>query len=73
MITAMRNWLKKRKCAIEHDWRYNFPSMPNRAICTRCNAKAELNLRTLDWEPVEKFSFKDDTRTDNDLIKAWFR
>lgn len=67
--------ITKAKCDFfGHDWRYNFPSIPNRAICVRCKCKSELNLHKLEWEPVDKFTFteKYDTKTDKELIKKWF-
>jgi hypothetical protein len=72
----IKDIITKAKCDLfGHDWRYNFPSLANRAICTRCKCKAELNLRDLEWEPVEKFSFSEkyNTRTDDELIKQWVR
>lgn len=48
---------------------YNFPSIPSKAICTRCKAKAEFDTKTLEWNEVEKF--KDMSRTDEQLIKRW--
>ncbi|MFE3869513.1 hypothetical protein ACFX5E_15720 [Flavobacterium sp. LS2P90] len=50
---------------------YNFSSIPNRAICVRCKRKLELNLRTLEWELVEKFNTTYDLGTDDELIKRW--
>lgn len=32
-----------------HEWRYNFKSLPNKAICERCKSKSKLNLRSLEW------------------------
>jgi len=52
-----------------HKWKYNFPSLPNKAICTRCKAKAKLNLRTLEWESIK--AFEGEKRTDDELCRAW--
>jgi len=51
---------------------YNFPSIPNRAICVKCKRKLELNLRTLEWEFVEKFNTTYYLGTDDELIKRWY-
>ena len=53
------------------DFVYNFPSIPNRAICVRCKRKIELNLRTLEWSFVEKFNTTFDLGTDEELVKRW--
>lgn len=50
---------------------YNFPSIPNRAICIKCKRKLELNLKTLEWEFIEKFNTNYDLGTDDELIKRW--
>ena len=52
-----------------HDWRYNFPAIPNKRICKRCKEKEMLNLLTLGWNIVT--SFDKETRTDEELIKKW--
>jgi len=65
--------LENLKCLLGHDYRYNFPSIPNRCICARCKAKFELNLRTQKWNRVDSFNIKDDTRTDDELIKQWVK
>lgn len=52
-----------------HKWKYNFPSLPNKAICSRCKIKAELNLRTLEWYNVN--SFEGVKRSDEELCKKW--
>lgn len=64
--------MKKLICRIFGcDWRYNFPSMPNRCICFRCNAKAKLNLPTLEWEYVESFDPK--YGTDEERKERWHK
>ena len=50
-----------------HDWRYNFPSIPNKRICSECFTKEKLDLHTLEWSD----SF-DDKRTNKELIDSWF-
>lgn len=57
-----------------HSYRFNFPysSHPNRTICARCKGKWELNIETSEWLKVDKFSIKNDNRTDEELIKKWF-
>jgi len=59
---------------INHKWRFNFPatSLPNRAICSRCYAKAVFDLRKLEWEEVKEFNFANDNRTDKQLSEQWF-
>ena len=52
-----------------HKWKYNFPSIANKVICSRCKTKEHLNLFTLEWESVE--SFENEKRTDEELIKKW--
>lgn len=55
-----------------HDYRYNFTTMPNRTICARCKRKWELDLKTVYWKEVDKFTFnEEDKRSDDDLIKQW--
>lgn len=56
-------------CIFGHKWKYNFPSLPNKAICTRCKAKAKLDLHTLDWKSVK--TFEGEKRTDDELCRAW--
>jgi hypothetical protein len=61
-----------KKCKkLDCKYVYNFPSIPNRGICTSCKRKIELNLRTLEWEFVEKFNTTYDLGTDDELIKRW--
>jgi hypothetical protein len=52
-----------------HKWRYNFPSLPNKAICARCKAKEKLDLHTLEWESVK--IFEGEKRTDRELCRVW--
>jgi hypothetical protein len=51
-----------------HKWRYNFTVIPNKRICKRCKEKQKLNLHTLEWDGT--FT---DKRSDDVLIKNWFR
>lgn len=62
--------MNKILCFIfNHKWRYNFPSLPSKAICKRCKAKAKVNLKIMEWESVDKF--EGETRTDQELINKW--
>jgi len=54
----------------ECDFRFNFPSIPNKCICVKCKNKFVLNLHTLEWEPVEHFDAE--SRSDEVLINIWF-
>jgi len=50
-------------------WKYNFKSLPNKAICNRCNSKSILNLHTLEWEKT--LSFGTHLGTDEEIKKRW--
>ena len=50
-----------------HNWLYNFPSIPNKRICDKCEKREKLNLRTLEWNGT----FEDE-RTNKELINKWF-
>lgn len=64
--------MKKLICKIFGcDWRYNFPSIPNKCICKRCHSKAKLNLGTLEWEEI--ISFGGDLGTDEEMANRWFK
>lgn len=52
-----------------HKWKYNFPTIPNKRICSRCKEKNLLDLHTLKFNKVDKF--ENEKRTDDDLIKTW--
>jgi ABC-type transport system involved in Fe-S cluster assembly fused permease/ATPase subunit len=52
-----------------HRWKFNFKSIPNKAICSVCKSKSKLNLSTLNWEEVKDFG--NDYRTDKELIETW--
>ena len=61
---------KKLKCSlVGHKWKMNFMSMGDRIICGRCNKKMELDLHTLEWKEVEKFS--SNIGTDEEIKKRW--
>jgi|JI10StandDraft_1071094.scaffolds.fasta_scaffold12871_10 hypothetical protein len=59
----------------KHRWKYNFPNMPSKRICTVCKLR-----QARDWEKVNlETEFNDqwtlvfkDSRTDEVLIKTWF-
>ncbi len=52
-----------------HDFRFNFPSIPNKGICKKCKMKITFNGKDLEWEENE---FTDSAgRTDEELIKQW--
>lgn len=64
--------LKKVRCRIfGHKWRYNFKSMPSKAICSECEQKSRLNYSTMNWDLVNKFI--GETRSNSELIKKWVR
>ena len=54
-----------------HNWRYNFISIPNKAICNTCKIKAVLDLQTLEWKSVK--TFEKELRTDDELCKKWHK
>ena len=55
----------------DHDWRYNFPSIPNKRICKRCKEKQQLDLLHRKWDKI--YTFGEDKRTDKELINKWHR
>jgi hypothetical protein len=64
--------LAKRDCStykVGHLLRYNFSTLPNKAICKRCKQKFILNLQKLEWEEVKEFI--GENRTDEELIIQW--
>lgn len=64
--------MKKLICRLlGHDYRYNFPSIPNKCICYRCSAKFEFGLKSLEWSSVNEFF--SDRRTDEELKDKWFK
>ena len=52
-----------------HKFKYNFPSLPNKAICEGCKLKMKLDLNTLEWENVEEF--EGEKRSDEELCNEW--
>jgi hypothetical protein len=63
--------MKKFICWLAgHEWKYNFPSLPNKRICRCCKSKQKMNLKTLEWYDVKKFPF--DVRDDEEIIRKWF-
>ncbi len=62
-------------CAIEgHDDLYNFTTQPSKCICRRCHQKWKADysgnlIHDEIWKPVN--TFENETRTDEELIKAW--
>ena len=62
-------------CVIEdHDYLYNFTSLPLKCICRRCHQKWKADfsgdlIHGEIWKPVD--AFENDNRTDEELIKAW--
>lgn len=52
-----------------HNWKYNFASIPDKAICNRCYAKIKFDLHDLCWKKVE--CFEGEKRTDKELCRAW--
>jgi hypothetical protein len=62
--------LQKLKCSLTgHKWKYNFSTMPNKTICTKCKTKAMFDLHFLEWNTVK--TFEGETRTDEELIEQW--
>ncbi len=61
--------MKQLLCKIlGHKWLYNFMSMPNKRICSRCYKKEK-------WKNIP-YVFDDtftDKRTDKQLINAWHK
>jgi len=61
---------KKLKCKLlGHKWLYNFPSMPSRCLCKRCNLKMEYDFSALIFREVE--SFPPSLGTDAEIKKRW--
>lgn len=52
-----------------HNFRYNFPSLPNKCICKRCNLKMQFDVFTLEWKIVD--SFPKTLGTEAELKKRW--
>jgi hypothetical protein len=52
-----------------HDWRYNFPSLPNKRICAICKKRETFDGYRLDWLDVP---FQD-SRSEEELINGWFK
>lgn len=52
-----------------HRWKYNFPSIPNKAMCIRCKCKAVLDLKKLEWNSVDAFT--GEKRTDKEIVRDW--
>lgn len=54
-----------------HSWKYNFPtnSQPNKRICAICKQK-QVPYR-FGWSNI--IVFLNEERTDNELIKNWFK
>lgn len=68
--------MKKILCYLfGHQYRYNFPSLPNKCICARCHKKwlADYSrdnlIREELWHEVDNFD--GETRTDEELSKKW--
>lgn len=60
------------KCKLfGHKWRYNFKSMPSKAICERCHCKSKLNIYNLEWEEVD--GFLGESRTCSELVEQWIK
>lgn len=65
-----------------HNYLYNFKSMPDKAICSRCktkwyskyNEKADHPFDLHTWVETDKFTFTQGCqRTDEELIKQWVK
>ena len=56
-----------------HDWRYNFVSLPNKRICTRCKRREHWKIGTMFPEIwVEGFE-RVDERSDEVLLDKWVK
>ena len=64
--------INKIKCKLfGHKWRYNFKSLPNKAICKRCCYKSKLNIHNLEWEEVD--IFLGENRMCKELAEQWVK
>lgn len=62
-----------------HKYKYNFKSLPSKAICSRCKTKwyfpygeTGISLLETEWIETDKFTFTPGCeRTDEELIKQW--
>ena len=63
----MKFWKKKICEYLGHTWHYNFPSIPNKRICSSCKKREKLDLHSLEWNQTF-----DDKRTNEELINKWF-
>ena len=59
---------------LDHDLRYNFANNPSKCICARCHKKFRADysggiINGNIWKEVE--SFEGETRTDEELCRAW--
>lgn len=57
---------------IDHDWRYNFVSLPNKRICTRCKRREHWKIGTIPQIWIEGFP-QEDKRSDAVLIEKWHK
>ena len=63
-------WCKIMGC----DFRYNFATMPDKCICSRCKSKWRRSFNPYrDWNEVDKFKTKFDLGTDQEMIKRWVK
>lgn len=53
----------------DHEYLYNFPSLPSKSICKKCKTKWKLNYNTLEWEITDKFN--EILGNDEELIRRW--
>jgi len=70
----MKNFVNNILCKIfGHRMRFNFPSLPSKAICERCHRKWiwMVKLGPDSWKEVDKFP--GENRTDEELCEKWFR
>jgi len=68
-MVATLDFLTEKECT--HEIVYNFPSLPSKAICTKCRQKYIFDAHNLEW--VEVDFFVNETRTDKELIEKWIR
>jgi hypothetical protein len=51
---------------LNHDFRYNFQSMPNKRICKRCHKKEMWTNKPYVWDKTFV-----DSRSDKELVSKW--
>lgn len=69
--------MKKLICKLfGHSYLYNFKTLPDKCICSRCKTKWYVPRYTINdsWCKIDKFTFtKGVEKTDEELIKQWVK